>query len=162
MAFLNNSTTLKTETWFSASNQWSYAKNLSELRTIYDCSLHPNLCNPDNFPTSAKNSYLQYKKAYNKKPWFAAILSAVIPGLGKLYAGKTRSFFTTLILNAAYATQTIESEKKLGPAHFFSIINAGAFTAFYFSNIYGSYLAVKQRKKEFRKQFLIEATRYYN
>jgi TM2 domain-containing membrane protein YozV len=92
----------------------------------------------------------------------AALMSVFVPGLGKLYAGKTRAFFTTLILNAAYAAQTLESNRKLGTTSVLTIINASAFTTFYLSNIYGSFKAVQQRKKEFKKQFLTDATLHYN
>jgi len=161
-AFLVNSNRQKKQTWFNAMQQNPANTDLMELQNIYHASISPNAFTSESFPAQAQNAYSKYKKAYNKKPFLAGALSTAVPGLGKLYAGKTRSFIMTLILNAAYGAQTIESSVKLGNTHPLTIINAGAFTVFYLSNIYGSYQAVRQLRKEYKKQFLIDATRFYN
>jgi TM2 domain-containing membrane protein YozV len=98
----------------------------------------------------------------SKKALVAAALSTVLPGAGKLYAGKTKTFFLTFLLNAAYAAQTYESSKKLGIYHPLSIVNATAFAVFYLANIYGSYHSVIDMRKERKKQFLEDAARFYN
>ncbi len=161
-AFLVNSDRQKTQTWFNAIQQAPLRGDLKEIQNIYHASLNPNAFAAEAFPAQAQNAYSKYKRAYNKKPFLAGALSTAVPGLGKLYVGKTRSFIMTLILNAAYSAQTIESSRKLGLSHPLTIINAGAFTVFYLSNIYGSYQAVHKLRKEYKKQFLIDATRFYN
>lgn len=160
-AFLNNSNWQRTNKWFQSTQQSDF-RNLTELQNIYKSCLNPNLFRSENFPDQLQPSFLKYKKAYNKKPFFAATLSTLIPGLGKLYVGKSRSLIATFILNGAYAAQTIESTRKLGPTHVLSIINIAGFTVFYLSNIYGSFKAVYQLRTEYKKQFIIDATRYYH
>ena len=86
----------------------------------------------------------------------------MIPGLGKLYTGKPRSALMTFVLNCGYAVQTIESSRKLGNRHPLTVINVAAFGIFYLSNIYGSFTSVKDLKKEYKKQFIHDATEYYN
>ncbi len=161
-AFLTKSKPMNTEKWFKTLHTCDNGENVKELIEVYNCSLDPNKFPIENFQGQTDISFMSYRKAFNKKPLVAAALSVFIPGLGKLYAGKTRAFFTTLILNAAYAAQTIESNRKLGATSALTIINAVGFTTFYVSNIYGSFKAVQQRKKEFKKQFLVDATLNYN
>ncbi|MBA2610593.1 MAG: hypothetical protein H0U95_01390 [Bacteroidetes bacterium] len=159
--FLNNNNKLVIQTWFNGLNENTNTGCLG-LTMAYKASLDPNLYTKETFPFELQRSYLKYKRVYNKKPVAAAFFSAIIPGSGKLYAGKTKTFFLTFLLNAAYAAQTMESTKKLGIKNPLSIINATAFTVFYLSNIYGSYKAVIDLRKERKKQFITDATNFYN
>ncbi len=159
--FLTAADQRNTSTWFAILNSFPIGEK-SDLNIIYKASVDPNLYTKETFPFELQRSYLKYKRVYNKKPIAAAFFSAILPGSGKLYAGKTKTFFLTFLLNAAYAAQTIESTRKLGIKHPLSIINAGAFTVFYLSNIYGSYRAVIDLRKERKKQFITDATNFYN
>jgi hypothetical protein len=158
--FLKQNKTITT-TWFNSLTENENTKHLS-LNTVYKASLNPNMYSKDIFPAELQKSYSKYKRAYNKKPVMAAVLSTLLPGSGKFYAGKTKTFFLTFLLNAAYAAQTVESAEKLGISHPVSIVNACAFTVFYLSNIYGSYKAVTDIRKERKKQFIIDASNFYN
>ncbi len=138
------------------------SNDMRSLTDIYLGVANPNTLSPDHFPSQSQQAFSRYKRLYNKKPFIAGALSVAIPGLGKLYAGKTRSFLATLLINATYGAQTAESYRKLGASHPLTIINASGLLVFYLSNVYGSYQSVKQQRYEYKKQFLIDATRFYN
>jgi hypothetical protein len=145
--------------WFGSLEQ---NKVRSDLSLIYQASEQPDLYTKEIFPEELQKPFSRYKKSCKKKPFAAALLSTVLPGSGKLYAGKTKTFFLTFLLSAAYAAQTYESSQKLGLKHPLSIVNASAFAVFYLSNIYGSYHSVLELRKERKKQFLADAARFYN
>ncbi|MBA3663687.1 MAG: hypothetical protein H0W61_05710 [Bacteroidetes bacterium] len=148
------------KTWFN-NLPAGVSKTADCLSIVYAAATAPNLYQKENFPEDLQRPYEKYKRAYNKKPFVAGLLSTIIPGAGKLYAGKTKTFFLTFLLSAAYAAQTIESANKLGIKHPLTIINLTAFSVFYLSNIYGSYRAVIDLRKERKKQFLSDAARFY-
>jgi len=160
--FLNNSSATLRQQWFNTVETEEKTKHESYFHKIYKASLYPNAYSKNDFEPELQPSYLSYKKIYNKKPLLGSALSIAIPGLGKLYAGKPKSALLAFLLNAGYAAQTLESGKKLGIKHPFTIVNAAAFTLFYFSNIYGSYKAITDLKKERKKQFIHDATNFYN
>jgi hypothetical protein len=149
-------------TWFTVLNTGEKSKGEVWLHTIYKASLNPNIYAKEMFPDELQSSFSSYKRAYNKKPLLGAMLSSVVPGLGKLYAGKPKSSLLTFLLNAGYAAQTIESGKKLGIKNPFTIINAAAFAVFYLANIYGGYADIVTLKKERKKQFVTDASNFYN
>lgn len=159
--FLNSKDPTLRHLWFTELASTAN-KNITYLNSIFKASEKPNLYTAEIFPEELHKSFFKYKRSYNKKPFLAATFSALVPGTGKLYAGKTKTFFLTFILNSAYALQTIESSRKLGIKHPLTIINAGAFAVFYLSNIYGSYHAVLELRKERKKQFIKNATNFYN
>lgn len=160
--FLNSNKSSSSQKWFQTINEINSAKSCNSLQMVNKAAGNPNLFSKEDFPQDLQKSYYDYKKIFNKKPVIGALLSTLVPGLGKLYAGKARSFGTTFIINAAYAAQTIESSYKLGIKNPLSIINLGAFSVFYLSNVYGSYKAILDLKKERKKQFIIDATNFYN
>jgi hypothetical protein len=86
-----------------------------------------------------------YKK---KSPLLAGVYSAIIPGAGKIYAGKKKqgigSFFPVLSLAAltweAYNRGGVKSARFIGFGSLFSLFYAG--------NIWGSVVAVKVKQRE--------------
>lgn len=93
--------------------------------------------------------YKDVSSAKNKSGFLAALISAVIPGMGKFYAGYKGlpfgTLFTTLPL-AAVAVETLIKGGLLSPQF---IILGSLFTVFYVGNIWGSALSVNAIKKEF-------------
>ena len=83
-----------------------------------------------------------------------------MPGLGKLYGKQPSSAFVTFFSHCIYAAQSIESIKKFGIKNGFSIFSVSFFSLFYMSNIYGSYHDLNQRKKQYKKQLLLDAEKY--
>lgn len=129
---------------------------------VYQAALNPKHYPRDSLSPAIQQTFSAYQKVSRKSPLLAATLSAVVPGSGKLYAGKKKTFLLTFLLNAAYAAQTVESAVKLGPQHPFTIVNLAGFSIFYLANIYGSYRAVKVLRNERKKQFLNDAVNFYN
>ncbi len=77
-----------------------------------------------------------------KSPALAAIASAIIPGSGKIYAGKLGEGISAFLLTGVFGAITAEHWVKDGPANWKTIVPGllGAFL--YIGNIYGSYMSV--------------------
>ena len=157
--FLKQSRSL-TNRWLGnvPSSYWSLSTNnikksilLVENNTLDASFLKPHL-----------KFYYDDFVTYNKrKPWVAGVMSAIIPGLGKLYNGRPRSFRTSLLVNAFFGFQMYEAINKRGIKNYYSILSTGIFSVFYLSNIYGSYYDLKRVKIEKKKNFLNEVANYY-
>jgi hypothetical protein len=160
VAFLRAAEPGFADKWFLMRDQEAPA--VFDLNTIYRAAEDPDDVPLSVVPSQILSSYKRYKKQFNKRSFVAGGLSAVVPGLGKLYAGKPRSALMTFLLHCGYAAQTIESARKLGNKHPLTIINVSAFGVFYLANIYGSFMAVKDLKREYKKQFVYDATSLYN
>ncbi len=78
----------------------------------------------------------------NKSPFAAACLSAVIPGAGKVYAGKMGEGVSAFMTVVPLGLITAEQWKKNGPGHWATILSGALFSLFYIGNIYGSYVSV--------------------
>jgi hypothetical protein len=135
---------------------------IQQLNRAFQAGLDPMSFETWDFPEELQQDFSLYRKAYQKKPMVAGALSLAVPGLGKLYAGRTNSFVASLFSQTVYGIASYESIRKLGPVHPFSILSVGFFSVFYVSNIYGSFNAVKQAKKDYQKQFILNASHYYH
>jgi tetratricopeptide (TPR) repeat protein len=60
----------------------------------------------------ARRIELEAPSLPRRDPWFAAGLSALLPGAGHLYAGKPLEAVTSLVLNAAFLAGSIWSAKE--------------------------------------------------
>lgn len=86
-----------------------------------------------------------YKSRYesrSKSPVLAALASAVVPGLGKIYAGKTGEGVSSLLLIGACSAITAEHWVKDGVSDWKTILPGLITAALYIGNIYGSYMSV--------------------
>lgn len=84
-----------------------------------------------------------------KSPVLAGIMSAVIPGSGKIYAGKTGAGIAAMLGTAGFGLITWENYHKRGIANAKTIIFGGLFVANYVSNIYGSVISVRVIENEY-------------
>ena len=148
--------------WFASFPDENLSFITKNVRRVYLSTVSPLTTNLNDIPLTLQKDFLKYKKAYRKKPIVAAALSMAVPGLGKLYTGRTRSFITTLVTHVIYGIESYESIKKFGIKNGYSIFSLSVFGVFYAANIYGSYHDVSQLKKETRNQYLINANSYYN
>ncbi len=87
-----------------------------------------------------------------KSPVLAGIMSGIIPGSGKIYAGKTGEGIASIITNAGFGLITWENYRKNGLKNFKTIFFGGIFAANYISNIYGSIVSVKIIEDEYQKK----------
>ena len=148
------------QVWF---NELSVMKDSShsELHGFYN-----TLTLPEKSSFQLNNTLKSEIKKYNvlskKNPIVAGCLSAVVPGLGKLYGQRPNSAALTFFSHAIFAAQSIESVKKFGFKNGYSIFSMSLFGLFYISNIYGSFTDLKKQKIQSKKQLLINAEKYFN
>lgn len=92
--------------------------------------------------------YQQLKKVKHRSPVLAGALSAIVPGLGKVYAGKTKQGIASFFPVALLGLQAYENIHKRGIKNGFSIFYTGLFSVFYIGNIWGSVLSVQIKQQE--------------
>lgn len=98
--------------------------------------------------TSYKDQLVHQKR---KSPVLAGVMSAVLPGSGKIYAGKTYQGIASIFPIAALALLTNESYHKRGPRSAEFYIFGSMLTVFYVGNIWGSVFSVKINRDENEK-----------
>jgi hypothetical protein len=82
-------------------------------------------------------------KNKRKSPLLAGLMSAVIPGTGKFYAGYRGQAISAMVPTFIFAAASIESYYRAGPKSVQFITAASLFSIFYVGNIWGSVLSVK-------------------
>ena len=94
------------------------------------------------------NNYIDLQKIKNKNVLKAGVLSAVIPGAGKMYYGNWGQGFAALFTTALIAAEAYSGFKKKGVKSIHGWAYTGLFSVFYVGNIWGTVigLKVKQRK----------------
>ena len=122
----------------------------------------PSKVSVETLPGTLRQDFLRFNKYERKKPIVAATFSALIPGAGKLYIGNKGSFFLTFTSLAVIGLQTWESYRQLGIEHPLTIIGGSLFSIYYGVNVFGSYRATKEKKKQVRYQYLVNASNYYH
>ncbi len=154
----------KSKFWFeSCLKKTVVIPGISKQLVIVKNSIdYPNEFDFNLLPEKLQVDFQKYQKISAKKPIVALSLSAVIPGLGKLYIGSKKSFGLTLLSMTVLGLQSYESYRSKGISHPLTIINLGFFTTYYAVNLLGSYRETKLKKKEIKTQYLINATSYYH
>jgi hypothetical protein len=97
--------------------------------------------------------YRSMKSHNNKSLFLAGTLSAILPGSGKIYAGKTGEGISSFLLMTFLAAITVENYIKAGPRNYKTIGFGSLFTIFYIGNIYGSVVSVKVAREEFYRKY---------
>ncbi len=97
--------------------------------------------------------YDRLKGFKHKSPVLAGIYSALIPGLGKFYAGKKKQGIAAFLPVISLAALTYEAWRKDGVKSARFIGFGSIFTIFYIGDIWGSTLSVKIRRNEFNKEY---------
>lgn len=92
------------------------------------------------------------QKQQRKSPLKAAIMSVIIPGSGKIYAGQLGQGIAALLQNAIFGLQAYEGLRKDGIKSPRFIIYGGLFTLFYIGNVWGSALSVQIKRREFNEK----------
>lgn len=105
--------------------------------------------------SAQEKSFLGYKdqlmRIGKKSPFLAAVMSGIVPGSGKIYAGKTLQGIASMLPIAALALLTSESYHKRGPHSAEFYVFGSLLTVFYVGNIWGSVFAVKINREEHEK-----------
>ncbi len=99
---------------------------------------------------SEMSNYAQAMRSYKRKsPWIAGLLSAILPGLGKFYAGYRGIPFGAMYMTIPLGAIAAESLIIAGVASAQFIALGALFGVFYAGNIWGSALSVYAKEKEF-------------
>jgi hypothetical protein len=80
-----------------------------------------------------------------KNPYKGLLLSAIVPGSGKAYAGYWYDGLISFSMVGIAAWQTYRGFTIYGPRNTYSWIFAALSTSFYLSNLYGSFKAVNMK-----------------
>lgn len=99
--------------------------------------------------SNLENIYHEMESHKTKSPVLAGIMSGIIPGSGKIYAGETGSGIASMIGTIGFGLITWENYNKRGIKNAKTIIFGSLFAVNYVSNIYGSVISVKVRENEF-------------
>jgi len=100
------------------------------------------------------NDYYKSLSGFRQRsPALAGLYSALVPGLGKYYAGKKKQALAAFLPVISLAALTYEAYRKDGVKNARFIGFASLFSVFYIGNIWGSTLAVKIRRNEFYKEY---------
>ena len=106
------------------------------------------------FAMSDQEQYLQtYAKKlidfHPKSMWKAGILSALVPGLGKIYTGNKGEGIVTFLIISTLGAITFENYHIDGLKDFKTIFFGTAFSVYYIGNIWGSAFAAQRHNQRF-------------
>ena len=99
-----------------------------------------------------KGFYERLGRQRKKSPLKAGVLSAIVPGLGKVYAGRIGEGVIGFVQVGALGLITAESYNKSGVNSGRFIVAATIFSLFYIGNIWGSYFSIRIEEKEKRNE----------
>ena len=97
--------------------------------------------------------YDRLKGFPHRSPVLAGVYSALVPGLGKFYAGKKKQAIAAFLPVISLAALTYEAYRKDGVKSARFIGFGTLFSIFYIGDIWGSTLAVRIRRNEFNKEY---------
>ena len=86
----------------------------------------------------------------SKSPALAAAASAVVPGLGKVYAGELAEGVAAFLTVGSLAAITAENWAKYGVKNWKTLLFGTLGAVFYIGNIYGSYVSVSIHNNDLR------------
>ncbi len=87
-----------------------------------------------------------------KSAFLGGLFSAIIPGSGKIYAGKTGEGIASFIIVSATGLTAYENYNKRGIKHAKTLLFGSLFAVLYIGNIYGSVFSVKITNDEFNHE----------
>lgn len=96
--------------------------------------------------------YERLRNIPGKSPFVGGMLSAAIPGLGKIYAGKTGEGIVGFLYVAALGLTSYDFYRGSGAGHPLFILSATVTGIFYFGNIMGSAAAVRRSNNELKHE----------
>jgi len=108
--------------------------------------------NPVLITTINEASIIKYKK-----PGYAMLMSAIIPGTGKIYSKEWKNGLISLLFVAANSWQAYRGFSKQGIKSTYGWIFGSLSFGFYCGNIYGSYKSAKRFNNNINDKYLNEA-----
>ncbi len=99
-----------------------------------------------------EHHYDQLRDRRAASPFIAGMLSAAVPGLGKVYAGKSAEGVAGFLYVAALGLTAFDFYRGSGPDSVLFVLSASAAGAFYVGNIVGSVAAARRTNQEFNHE----------
>jgi hypothetical protein len=125
--------------------QGSWSKAEEQLQNV-----NPNIATI-NQQVAALGQIINEQETHRaKSPLLAGVMSCIIPGSGKIYAGHTGEGIASMIATAGFGLITWENYRKLGISHVKTMFFGSIFLASYASNIYGSVISVKIIENDYK------------
>lgn len=122
--------------WFELDRtQWSIPTESSMGLGLYKAPLLPSL-NDIPLPAAVLNSMEAYRYSQRKTATGAFLRSLALPGWGRYYLGRKKSGLSTFIGTSLLAVQSMESSRRLGVQHPWSIASIALFSIFYAGELY--------------------------
>lgn len=100
---------------------------------------NPEQVNVDLLKITEKSLGISYKR-----PWLGITMSMLLPGSGKVYAGRWKDGLVSFIFVATSAWQAYRGFDKYGAGSAYGWIFGSVSLGFYTGNVYGAHKAVKQ------------------
>jgi tetratricopeptide (TPR) repeat protein len=122
---------------------WSKAKN--KLRQV-----NPNIASINQQLLTLGQIIDEQGKHHPKSSLLAGVMSGIIPGSGKIYAGKKGEGIASMISTTGFGFVAWENSRKLGIDNLKTIFFGSIFAALYVSNIYGSVISVKIIENDYK------------
>jgi hypothetical protein len=97
------------------------------------------------------NIYAEINSHKSKSPVLAGLLSVIIPGSGKFYAGRKGEAISTFLSTAGSGLVTFENYRKNGLNDYRTIAFGAIFALSYLANIYGSAFSVTVLENDFKE-----------
>jgi hypothetical protein len=144
--------TAKQQKVYFANTEFTDGK-IGDLQKMFSLQ-NPKTILFDTFGLVIQKSYTKYYKIERKNTALATGLATVIPGLGKIYIGKSKDGLNALVLVSVFGVQAVESFVKSGPTNWRTLLFGTLAVSFHAGNIYGTVKSLKKSKKESRKEFL--------
>jgi hypothetical protein len=124
-------------------NREMFEESLSKSdKSLYEIS--------DSYDNLQKMS-VDLKNHKKKSPVLAGVLSGIIPGAGKFYAGKKGEAISALFATAGLGIVTYENYRRSGLHSFKTLAYGTAFAFSYAANIYGAVLTVNILESEYNE-----------
>lgn len=111
----------------------------------------------DTFLIRQHNTLIKIEQEYIHQPkksgFLAGFMSAVVPGLGKVYTGKPVQMIAPLLSTLILTAQAVEIAIKSGYHQLAFWIPVSISSVFYLSNIYGSYVSAKRYNTQLKQHY---------
>jgi tetratricopeptide (TPR) repeat protein len=103
---------------------------------------------------------VEMKNHRSKSPFVAGLMSVIIPGSGKFYAGKKGGAISAFLSTAGLGLVTWENYRKNGLSSFKTIAFGSIFAVTYIANIWGSVFTVRILETEYKEN--VKSTILFN
>jgi len=99
-----------------------------------------------------KDILTEVKHSKHKSPFVAATMSAIIPGMGKVYTGNSRDGLISMLIIALNTFEAYRGFNKYGTSSVLGWISGGIALGYYGGGIYGSWKAASKYNNDFNNK----------